>query len=175
MRQVADASRINAVLDRLGRATSARVRIYLTGGATAVLHGWRASTIDVDLKLVPDDDALLRAMPRLKEELHVNLELAAPDQFIPALPGWEERSLFVTQIGSVSVYHYDPYSQALAKIERRHEQDLDDAQRMVEAGLVDSARLLQLFAAIEPQLYRYPAVDPASFRRAVESFVAGSR
>ena len=44
------------------------------GGATAVLHGWRASTIDVDLKLVPDDDALLRALPRLKEELHVNLE-----------------------------------------------------------------------------------------------------
>ena len=45
----------------MGRATPARIRVYLTGGATAVLHGWRSTTIDLDLKLVPDDDALLRA------------------------------------------------------------------------------------------------------------------
>jgi hypothetical protein len=25
------------------------------------------------------------------------------------------------------------------------------------------------FAAIEPQLYRYPAIDPPAFRRAVEA------
>jgi hypothetical protein len=170
MRQVADASRIHAVLERLGRATTARVRIYLTGGATAVLHGWRASTIDVDLKLVPDDDALLRAMQRLKEEIQVNLELAAPDQFIPPLPGWEERSLFIEQVGSVAFYHYDPYSQALAKIERGHDQDVDDARRMVSEKLVEPDRLMHLFEAIEPQLYRYPAIDASSFRRLVAAF-----
>jgi hypothetical protein len=54
------------------------VRVYLTGGATAVLHGWRSSTIDVDLELVPDRDELLRELPGLKEELRVNLELADP-------------------------------------------------------------------------------------------------
>lgn len=175
MRQVADASRIRAVLERLGRATSGKVRIYLTGGATAVLHGWRASTIDLDLKLVPDDDSLLRAMQRLKEELRVNLELAAPDQFIPPLPGWEERSLFIEQVGSVTFYHYDPYSQTLAKIERGHEQDLDDARRMVSTGLVEPDRLMRLFEAIEPRLYRYPAVDAPSLRRAVVAFVSARR
>lgn len=175
MRQVADASRIRAVLERLGRATSGKVRIYLTGGATAVLHGWRASTIDLDLKLVPDDDSLLRAMQRLKEELRVNLELAAPDQFIPPLPGWEERSLFIEQVGSVAFYHYDPYSQTLAKIERGHEQDLDDARRMVSTGLVEPDRLMRLFEAIEPRLYRYPAVDAPSLRRAVVAFVSARR
>jgi hypothetical protein len=174
MRQPADAMRIQAVLDHLGRSTSTSLRIYLAGGATAVLHGWRPTTIDVDLKLVPDSDELLRAIPRLKEELEVNLELAAPDQFIPPLPGWEERSLFIRQVGSVAFYHYDPYGQALAKIERGHPLDLDDACRMVREGLVETDRLLQLFAAIEPQLYRYPAVDPRSFRRAVEDFTGGS-
>jgi uncharacterized nucleotidyltransferase DUF6036 len=173
MRQPADASRIHAVLDHLGRSTRSSVRIYLTGGATAVLHGWRATTIDVDLKLVPDSDEVLRAMPQLKEELAVNLELAAPDQFIPPLPGWEDRSLFIRQVGSVAFYHYDPYAQALAKLERGHQLDLDDARRMVREGLVETDRLLQLFSAIEPQLYRYPAIDPAWFRRAVESFTAG--
>src|SRR5688572_845753 len=163
MRQLADASRIDSVIERLGRSARSSLRVYLTGGATAVLHGWRTTTIDVDLKLVPDSDEILRALPLLKEELQVNLELAAPDQFIPPLPGWEERSLFIRQVGSVAFYHYDPYAQALAKIERGHEQDVEDASRMVRDGLVEKNRLLQLFAAIEPELFRYPAIDPPSF------------
>jgi hypothetical protein len=171
MRQLTDAAAVRAVLERLCRATTARVRIYLTGGATAVLRGWRATTIDVDLKLVPEDDRLLRAMQSLKEDLQVNLELAAPDQFIPPLPGWEERSLFIQRNGSVNVFHYDFYAQALAKIERGHEHDLDDARRMIDEGLVDTDELKRLFAAIEPELYRYPAIDPSSFRRAVVEFL----
>jgi hypothetical protein len=172
MRQLADAAKVLAVLERLGRATTAQVRIYLTGGATAVLHGWRATTIDVDLKLVPDDDRILREMQSLKDDLHVNLELAAPDQFIPPLPGWENRSLFIEQAGSVGFYHYDPYAQTLAKIERGHQQDLDDADRMVGENLVDTRELMRLFEAIEPDLYRYPAIDAPSFRAAVVAFIA---
>ena len=97
---------------------------------------------------------------------------AAPDQFIPPLPGWEDRSLFIAKVGSVGFHHYDPYSQTLAKIERGHEQDREDAQRMVSDGLVDTDELMRLFEAIEPDLYRYPAIDPASFRAAVVEFVA---
>jgi hypothetical protein len=175
MREVADAERIQEVLRQLGRATTHPARIYLTGGATAVLRGWRPSTIDVDLKLVPDRDELLRAMTDLKERIAVNLELAAPDDFIPPLPGWEERSLFIVQIGSVAFFHYDPYAQTLAKIERGHAQDLDDAARMVADGLVRPQELVRLFERIEPDLYRYPALDRAAFRRAVERFVAAFR
>ena len=43
-----------------------------------MLLGWRASTVDVDLALRPDDDAVLRAIPRLKDALRVNIELAFP-------------------------------------------------------------------------------------------------
>ena len=143
-------------------------RVYLVGGATALLLGWRDSTIDIDLKVIPDTDEILRALPALKERLHINIELASPDDFIPELPGWQDRSRFIQQEGGISFLHYDFYAQALAKIERGHAVDVQDARRMLKSGLVERQRLLELFSAIESQLYRYPALDGPSFRRAVE-------
>jgi hypothetical protein len=147
--------------------------VYLTGGATAVLHGWRTSTVDVDIKIVPDTDRVLRAIPALKERLQINVELAAPGDFIPVHDAWEDRSPFIVQEGRLSFHHYDLYAQALAKIERGHAQDRADVDEMLRQGLVDRERLWEYFEAIEPKLYRYPALDPASFRRAVRIVVAG--
>lgn len=159
----------------VGREARREVKLYFTGGATAVLHGWRGSTIDLDVALVPEEDAVLRALPRLKEQLEVNVELASPAQFIPELPGWQERSPFIAREGRVSFYHYDPYSQALSKIERGHSKDMADVESMLRGGLVEPDELMRLFEAIEPQLYRYPAIDPTSFRRAVEDVVEHAR
>lgn len=144
-------------------------RIYLTGGASAVLLGWRDSTVDIDLKIVPEHDRVLRAIPNLKESLNINVEQAAPDQFIPAVPGWQDRSPFIAREGVISFHHYDFYSQALAKIERAHEIDRRDVHDMIAAGLVDRAKLLELFTLIEPELYRFSAINPVAFRRRVES------
>ncbi len=151
-----------------------RGRIYFTGGASAVLLGWRASTIDVDIKLVPDSDAMLRAIPELKERLQVNVELASPADFLPVPPGWEDRGVFVAQHGPVSFFHFDFYAQALAKIERGHQQDAGDVSAMVARGLIDPVRVREYFRRIEPYLYRFPAIDSPAFRRAVEArFPAG--
>jgi hypothetical protein len=68
--------------------------MYLTGGATAVLEGWRESTVDVDIRFEPDSDAALERIRDLKEELSLNVKLASPLDFLPPLPGWEERSRF---------------------------------------------------------------------------------
>lgn len=65
-------------------------------------------------------------------------------------------------------------ARALAKIERGHHQDLDGVSTMLERGLVTTVQLRETFAAIEPGLYRYPPVDPAGFRRALER-AAGDR
>jgi len=157
----------------LAAEADVEARVYFTGGATAVLIGWRSTTIDVDIKVVPEHDHLLRAIPRLKERLQINVELASPDQFIPPLPGWEERSPFVSREGTVSFYHYDLYAQALAKIERSHAQDLQDVREMLRRGLIEQHRLLTYYRHIEPELYRYPAVDPATFSRSVEELVGG--
>jgi hypothetical protein len=136
MRQPVDAPRLLSFLEALGATASRDVTVYLTGGATALLHGWRPTTVDVDLKIVPEDDALLRALPRLKDELRLNVELAAPDDFLPELPGWRERSPSAGRFGRVAVFHYDLYAQALAKLERGHAQDLDDVREMTRRGLV---------------------------------------
>jgi hypothetical protein len=134
-----------------------------------LLEGWRDTTIDVDLKLVPENDDVLRAIPRLKDQLEMNVELAAPSDFIPELPGWEERCRFVAQEGSLTFCHYDFYAQALSKLERRHAKDLVDVRAMLDRGLIERQRLQQLYDQIEPQLFRYPAIDPPTFRRAVQA------
>jgi hypothetical protein len=151
-----------------GRASDAMARIYFTGGATAVLSGWRASTIDIDVRLEPDHDALLHAIATLKESLRMNVELASPVDFIPVRPGWQDRSPFIARHGALSFHHFDLVAQALAKIERGHAQDRVDVAALIERGLVTSEALRAHFEAIAPELYRYPAVDPSSFRRAVE-------
>ena len=168
MRELADATRIERFMRELGRVVDVEGRVYLTGGATAVLHGWRESTIDVDIKLIPDRDEILRAIPRLKEELSLNIELASPSDFIPVPKGWEERSPLIRTEGRLSFHHFDPVAQALSKAERGHEQDIRDVREMVESGLVNPAEAMAQFEAVESELYRFPAIDPASFRRAVE-------
>ena len=45
---------------------------------------------------------------RLKDELDINVELASPDHFIPAVPGWRDRSLLIGQEGRIRFFHYDP-------------------------------------------------------------------
>lgn len=42
---------------------------------------------------------------------------------------------------------------------------------MLDAGLVEPARLRELFESIESGLYRYPAITPASFRSAVDAAI----
>ena len=171
MREVADAGHIRRLMDALGANAEQDARIYFTGGATAVLIGWRATTIDVDLKIVPETDQLLQAIPPLKERLSINVELASPADFIPELPGWKDRSIYLAQGGRISFYHYDLYAQALAKIERGHTQDRDDVQHMLRRGLIEPASIRRYFELIEPLLFRYPAIDPPSFRQALDDML----
>src|SRR5438132_3407143 len=154
MREPITADSLQAFMKELAAAAKTPSRVYLVGGATSVLLGWRESTIDVDLKIIPESDEILRSLPRLKEHLHINIELASPDDFIPPLPGWQERSQFIQQEGKLSFYHYDFYAQTLAKLERRHELDRADVAQLFESGLIKPAKLLEMFSAIEGELHR---------------------
>jgi len=158
----------------LGSAASRPQSVYLVGGATAVLEGWRRATVDVDVAFADPGaaDELLHALPRIKDELELNVELASPADFVPLPAGWQERSPSVVREGVVTFLHFDLYAQALAKLERGHDRDLADVREMLARGLVDRERLRVFFAEIEPALYRFPAVDPGSFRRRVEAATA---
>jgi hypothetical protein len=167
-RGAVDGARIRIFIEALARAASGEATLYLVGGATAVTTGWRASTIDIDLRLEPEDDGAMRALPRLKEDLGINVELASPLDFLPELPGWRDRSPFVSRVGSLTVRQFDPYAQALAKLERGFAQDVADVDAMVSRGLVRPAELLAHFASIVDDLYRFPAVDADHLRAVVE-------
>jgi hypothetical protein len=169
VREAADAAQIRRLAKELGRAVPAGTRMYLTGGATAVLEGWRQSTVDIDVRFEPDSDAALSRISEIKERLDVNVELASPLDFLPPLPGWQERSRFRFREGDLEVFDFDLYSQALSKLERGFELDLRDVRDMVRAKRVEPAKLARLLEEIEPQLYRFPSVSPAALREAVES------
>ena len=104
------------------------------------------------------------AIPRLEQALDLNVEFASPAHFVPELPGWRDRSLYVGTWGKLVVYHYDPYGQALAKIERAHEQDRADVRRWIDSGLVDPDVLRQLFERAATDLVKYPAIDEVTLR-----------
>jgi hypothetical protein len=170
MRALTDKAKVSAVMEALGKSTSGAGRIYFTGGVTAVWYGWRDATIDMDLKLDPEPSGIFEGIPAIKDRLSVNIELASPDQFIPELPGWRDRSTFIDRFGNIDFYHYDFYSQALAKLERAHDRDLADVEAMLREGLIEKPPLHEYFLAIEPSLIRFPSIDPTGFRNRVAAF-----
>jgi hypothetical protein len=175
MRAVADAGKVRQFMEALGLRCRGPGRIYLTGGGTAVLIGWRATTIDIDLKVSPEPDGAFEALAAIKDDLDVNIELAAPDEFIPPVPGWIDRSVFIGRYGPVDFFHYDPVGQTLAKIERGHARDLADAHEMVARGYVPLQELETYFERTRVEFLRYPAIDVAVFEEKVRAFVAQTR
>ncbi|HWH44319.1 MAG TPA: hypothetical protein VNT32_06280 [Thermoleophilaceae bacterium] len=167
VRAPVDAGRVRELAGGLGRVAPEGTRLYLTGGATAVLEGWRSSTIVVDARFEPESDRVLAAIPALKLRLDLNVELVSPTDFIPELPGWRDRSPFLFREGALDVHHFDPYSQALSKVERGFGRDLEDVAEMVRRGMVLPSLAVELFEASVPALIRYPALDEAAFRAKV--------
>lgn len=172
MREAVDLPRLQTFLEELSHASKEPTRLYLTGGASQLLRGLRDSTVDVDLTLEPERDEVLRSMVALKEALNLNVEIVSPAHFVPALPGWRDRCQFAQQFGKLAVYHFDPYTQALSKLERGHARDTEDVQALIREGIVDPGRLRSLFAEVEIELFRYPAIDGRSLRLAVERLSA---
>jgi hypothetical protein len=160
-------------LERLGASAKTPGTCFITGGGSALLVGWRETTIDLDLKFDPEPVGVFDAIPALKRALHIHVELAAPSDFLPPLSRWRERCTFVGKYGLMEVYHYDFYSQALSKLERGHTKDYLDVTEMLRRALIVPADLLAHAEAIRPEIRRYPAVDEESFILRVKEFLGG--
>lgn len=147
-------------------------RVYLVGGGTAVLEGWRESSIDADLYATQDD--IFRDVQAIKERLRLNIELVRPEDFVPPLAGSEGRHVFIETVGRVTFYHYDPYVQLLSKVVRGFARDLTDAKALVTSGMVQPDRFRQLVEDIPESVYsKYPRLSPQAVRAAVEDFLSG--
>ncbi len=155
----------------LGREARGSGRIYFTGGASALLIGWRDSTVDIDIRLDPEPPGIFQAIAKIKQILNINIELASPQDFLPPLPGWQDRSQFVAKHGQISFYHYDFTAQALSKISRGFERDITDVQAMYDQQLFSLPDLRNGFDAIKPELIRFPSLDADELSTKVESFI----
>lgn len=69
MRAETDKEKLEAFFEALGNRVTGEGRIYPTGGATAVLLGWRSMTIDVDIKGDPKPPGFFEAIAALLREL----------------------------------------------------------------------------------------------------------
>jgi hypothetical protein len=175
MRRYVDRDKLFEVMREIGRRAQTRGTIYLTGGATALLLGVRSQTVDIDIKMDPEPGGIFQAIADLKVRLAVNMELAAPDQFIPPLPGWQERSQYIDTFGLVEFRHYDFYGQALAKIERGYTQDLADADALLDRELIRIAEVEHFYNEIRGELIKYPGIDSNGFDEKVSAFVVRHR
>jgi hypothetical protein len=118
---------------------------------------------------VADRERIERFMTALAREATADTDVFLVGGTSAVLVGWEQRSPIISRIGRVTFRHYDFCAQALAKIERGHARDLADVDAMLARGLISGANVRAQFAQIEPDLYRFPAIDPAWFRQAVDA------
>lgn len=158
----------------VGRTIQKNATFYLTGGATAILYDFRGGTIDIDI--AGDMDELFAFIPKLKEGLQINIEMAKPTDFIPSLPGERERHIPIGTFGKATFMHFDPYAQAFSKIVRGHQTDIADVKALVSAKLVDMKKLCGMVKEItDADFSRHPRLNRSAVEAAVESFAKPGR
>jgi hypothetical protein len=171
MRKRVTRETLHSFMGELAKAAESPGKVYFTGGATALLLGFREQTLDLDIKLDPEPKGAFEAIARLKNELDLNIELASPDNFIPPGPNWRWNSRHIATFGPLEFFHYDFALQALSKLERGYAQDLEDVTNFLRGGFVTPEELREKFTEIEPDLIRYPALEPVRFKFKIDNFL----
>jgi len=171
MRGDSRAADVRQLFRELGNAVQSPGRILISGGASAVLYGWRETTIDVDLHFEVEPTGAFEAIARLKNQLDMNIELAWPMAFIPGPAGWENRCEFISHEGKIDFLHCDFVSQALSKILRAHTVDKIDVAAMWSRNLINETSLSHGFASIKDRLLRFPGIDESAFEKKLQDFL----
>ena len=160
---------IQTFMKSIGKMLKKNATFYLTGGSTAILYGFREGTIDIDI--AGDMDELFSHIPKLKERLQINIEMAKPTDFVPSLPGEKNRHIMIGTFGKVTFMHFDPYSQVFSKIVRGHATDMVDVKALVRQGLVSAKKLNEMVKKLpDSKFTRYPRLNRPAVEAAVESF-----
>lgn len=97
--------------------------------------------------------------------MQINIEFAAPGDFIPLPLQWETHAQFVGRYGSIDVFYFDFYSIALSKIERGNNRDIADVKLLIQHGLITLDELDKAYQEVLAQLGkgRYPRITPQRF------------
>lgn len=169
LRPPVGASEIRRFLDALGREFHGQARLCLVGGASLVFEGLRTETLDIDISIEvepAEHGRLIQAIRALKDRLHVNVAEANPADFIPLPTGARHRDEWIGEFGRIQVYHFDPYSTALSKIDRGTDKDLADVEALLRAKRIDFETLRRCYEEILPRFGQESLrQDPDRLRR----------
>ncbi len=170
MREPVTDQKLYLFLEVFGKKLRESGRVYLTGGSTALLKKWRNTTLDIDLSAKPEPKNFFESIAEIKNELQINIELASPNDFVPELEGWENRSEFIGRYGNTDFYHFDYYSQAFSKLSRGHVRDLKDVEEMHAAGFIQPTRFLELFVQAQSKIIKYPALSAEKLKETIHNW-----
>lgn len=136
------------------------IRCYFSGGGTAVLMGWRESTIDIDIFLTDDkgQDAsgpYASHIEKLKNKLQINIEFASPLLFIPVSHDWQKEAIYIQKFQRVAYFHFPLVYQLISKILRGYETDLQDAHNIIEHQNISQTKVLERVIRLKDQWPRY--------------------
>jgi hypothetical protein len=172
-REPVQRQRIERFLMELGRRFRGSGRIYLVGGTTMVYEGFRDQTLEVKLAFEFSSQyqtQFIEIVREVNQELNVIVKEVSPGDFIPLPAGYKDRCRFLGRFGNIDVFHFDPYSMALSKIERSTEEDFSDVLALLEADWIQIETLELHFQDILP---RYATeslkADPREFQQKFEA------
>jgi hypothetical protein len=160
------AEEIRVFLQRLSERYPQPAALFLLGGGALCLLGNPRRTINVDYAITtPLENAgdFVQAIQALAEEMRIEMEIVAIEEFIPLPPGAEKRHIHIDQFGNLAVYIYDPYTIALSKLARGFEADLQDVLFLLQQGFVTLDSLSRVVEYALPHAWNFD-VDPDELR-----------
>ena len=152
---------IEKFLDALGKSFRKPGRLYLADSAALVHFGLRpGSTMDIDVAIeAPDEDEMVMAIRKLVEKMQINVEFAAPGDFIPLPIHWMDQARYVGRYGSIDVFYFDFYSLALSKISRGNDRDLIDVKLLLQQKLITLEDLDAAYSEVLPRMGKRPYIN----------------
>lgn len=153
-------------LAELGQRCPEPANFYLFGGSAMILLGAGRYTGDIDFTIqAPHLETLRQLIATVAEEFDLEAEESIPSEFMPLPENSEERHRLIGQFGPLTTYILDPYSMAVMKIDRSFKTDLQDVQFLIQANIIDLAKLEQ---CIEDVARRYD--EPKTLRQKLNTF-----
>jgi hypothetical protein len=156
---------ITRFLALIGKRYPYPTRLYIFGGGAVVWLGSPRPTVDLDYTAEPRTESLRAVLAQTAVEMDVDLEEAIPADFVPLPDGAEARHQLIGTFGKIAVYPLDPYSQAIMKIARALETDMEDVAFLVHNRHIE---LETLGRCIQEVSLRYD--EPITLQRNFDEF-----
>ncbi len=157
---------IRSFLIKLGERFPHAATIYMLGGSAMCLLGSARPTVDIDYATESSgsDERLRDTIASLAVEMGLEIEPVQLDEFIPLPERAEERHRHLATYGQLQVYVFDLYSNALSKVARGFESDLEDVMFLLRRNLIDLKQLERYVKRAMPRSTEFD-VDPKEFQR----------